>query len=253
MNEGQVNKHPDSVAGMFDMVSPRYDILNTILSAGLAGKWRQFTTKAVKPKSGQRILDVAAGTGTSSVSLAQYGAYVTAVDFSAGMLEQAKKRWGNHAHIEFMCADAMNLPFEDACFDAVTISFGLRNVCDPKVALAEFARVVKPGGRIVVCEFSTPEHWLIGSVYRVYLQQIMPRMSKLFTGASDAYRYLASSIDQWPSPQQLSLWMTQVGLQQVRYSRRTFGIVAVHKGIRPAHVQNDTEQVYYPEKAVFQI
>ena len=148
-----MNKQPDEVAGMFDDVARHYDRMNNVLSAGNAVLWRSAMVRAVAPQAGERILDVAAGTGTSSAALARSGAEVIALDFSAGMVAEGRRK---HKKIEFVEGDAERLPFPDNHFDAVSISFGLRNVNEPKTALAEMFRVLKPGGRVVVCEFSKP-------------------------------------------------------------------------------------------------
>lgn len=149
MSKADMDKQPDEVAGMFDDVAKHYDRTNAILSAGNAYLWRITTVRAVAPQPGERILDLAAGTGTSSVALSHNGAKVVAVDFSPGMIAEGRRK---HHNIEFIEADIEKLPFGDDEFDAVTISFGLRNVNDPKQALAEMYRVLKPGGRLVICE-----------------------------------------------------------------------------------------------------
>ena len=156
MTRADLGKDPRDVSAMFDRVAARYDRTNTVLSVGNATLWRAATTKAVAPNPGEKVLDVAAGTGTSSASLAKSGASVVAADFSPGMIEVGRRRQAHVPNLVFVEADAMDLPFDDDEFDAVTISFGLRNVKEPKVALAEFLRVTKPGGRLVVCEFSHP-------------------------------------------------------------------------------------------------
>ena len=156
MSKADLSKQPAQVAAMFDQVSTRYDRTNAVLSVGNAALWRVATTRAVAPRAGETILDVAAGTGTSSASLARNGASVVAADFSEGMIEVGRQRQAGNPFVRFVQADAMALPFDDDAFDAVTISFGLRNIVDPKKALAEFYRVVKPGGRVVICEFSQP-------------------------------------------------------------------------------------------------
>src|SRR3978361_100720 len=163
---------------MFDDVSTHYDRTNNVLSVGNAYLWRVATTKAVEPEWGERILDLAAGTGTSSASLAKSGAQVVAADFSPGMIEVGKRQQSGNTRIKFIVADGMNLPFEDDEFDAVTISFGLRNIVEPRVALAELFRVTKPGGRIVICEFSTPPIAPIRIGYSAYLQRVMPAIAK---------------------------------------------------------------------------
>lgn len=218
---------------MFDEVSTHYDRTNTILSAGNAGLWRRATTKAVAPGPGERILDVAAGTGTSSKSLSSTGARVIAADFSAGMISVGQARQAGNPFIDFVQADATDLPFQDGEFDAVTISFGLRNVVNPKKALAEFYRVTKPGGRVVICEFSKPPSAVIRAGYFGYLTYGMPVLVRLASSNPVAYEYLMDSIREWPSQPVLSQWLREAGYVQVAYRNLTAGIVALHRGIRP--------------------
>ncbi|MCB1272824.1 MAG: class I SAM-dependent methyltransferase [Leucobacter sp.] len=222
------------VSTMFDEVSPRYDLLNDLLSAGNARLWRIATTKAVAPRKGMRILDVAAGTGTSSAALAALGAHVVAADFSEGMLAEGRRRHAGNALIEFVHADATDLPFEDDAFDAATISYGLRNVSDPKRALAEMRRVVKPGGRIVIAEFSTPPAQAVRVPYALYGRHVLPRVAGLVNReAAEAYRYLNESIEQWPTQTELAAWLNEAGLERVAYRNLSFGIVALHRGFVP--------------------
>lgn len=218
---------------MFDDVSTHYDRTNNVLSVGNALLWRVATTKAVAPKRGERILDLAAGTGTSSASLAAGGAKVVAADFSPGMIEVGKKQQAGNPNVEFVVADGMNLPFDDAEFDAVTISFGLRNIVEPRTALAELYRVTKPGGRIVICEFSTPPVGLVKVGYGAYLQRFMPAIAKVASSNPDAYTYLADSIKDWPNQKTLALWLSEAGFTNVGYRNLTFGIVALHRGTKP--------------------
>jgi demethylmenaquinone methyltransferase/2-methoxy-6-polyprenyl-1,4-benzoquinol methylase len=219
---------------MFDEVAAHYDRTNALLSVGNASLWRIATTKAVNPRAGERILDIAAGTGTSSAALAHSGAHVVAADFSAGMIEVGKARHALNASIEFVQADATALPFKDNEFDAVTISFGLRNVVEPKKALAEFYRVTKPGGRVVICEFSTPPLALVRQGYFAYLNHIMPRVVRLASSNADAYDYLGESIAAWPTQSVLGGWLRSAGYSKVAYRNLTLGIVALHRGIKPA-------------------
>lgn len=219
---------------MFDEVSTHYDRTNNVLSMGNAALWRVATTKAVDPRAGERILDVAAGTGTSSASLAKNGARVVAADFSAGMIEVGRERQSRNPFIEFVQADATNLPFADAEFDAVTISFGLRNIVDPKKALAEFYRVTKPGGRVVICEFSRPPAALIRTGYSAYLRYGMPVLARLASSNPAAYEYLMDSIEAWPSQPVLAGWLREAGYENVAYRNLTAGIVALHRGRKPA-------------------
>ncbi|WP_211315540.1 bifunctional demethylmenaquinone methyltransferase/2-methoxy-6-polyprenyl-1,4-benzoquinol methylase UbiE [Rathayibacter caricis] len=233
MTKADLTKRPDEVAAMFDTVAPAYDLTNTVLSAGNDHLWRIATTRAVNPAPGERILDVAAGTGTSSASLARSGAHVVAADFSPGMIAVGRTRQAGDDRIEFVQADAMDLPFEDESFDAVTISFGLRNVAEPRTALAEFFRVVKPGGRVVICEFSTPPQKLLAAAYDLYLAKIMPAIVGLASSNDPAYDYLGDSIRAWPEQKVVASWLRAAGFERVAYKDLTFGIVALHRGIKP--------------------
>lgn len=219
---------------MFDEVSPRYDLTNDLLSLGSSRLWRISTTRAIGARKGMRVLDVAAGTGTSSAAIAAQGASVVAADFSEGMLQVGRQRQADNELIEFVHADATKLPFADNEFDAVTISFGLRNVNEPKKALAEMLRVTKPGGRIVICEFSHPPLSFIRVPYFFYTKHLMPHIAGLITGASDAYDYLNDSIVEWPEQATLAEWMRDAGFEQVAYRNLSAGIVALHRGTVPA-------------------
>lgn len=219
---------------MFDEVSPRYDLINDVLTVGNDRLWRIATTKAVAPRKGMRVLDLAAGTGTSSAALAAHGAHVVAADFSEGMLAEGRKRHVDNDLIEFVHADAMALPFEDNSFDAATISYGLRNIADPKAALAEMRRVVKPGGRIVIAEFSTPPAAVVRGPYAFYGRHVLPRVAGVINReAAEAYRYLNESIERWPDQEELAGWLREAGLERVVYRNLTFGIVALHRGFVP--------------------
>ena len=217
---------------MFDQVAAGYDRTNNVLSVGNAVLWRVATTRAVDPRPGEKILDLAAGTGTSSASLAKSGAHVVAADFSPGMIEVGKRQQAHTPNIEFVVADGMALPFADDEFDAVTISFGLRNIVEPQTALAELYRVTKPGGRIVICEFSTPIKPL-RSIYSWYLENVMPTLAKAVSSNVDAYDYLFESIESWPDQKTLASWLRTAGFRNVGYRNLTAGIVALHRGIKP--------------------
>ncbi len=222
------------VSTMFDEVSPRYDLINDVLTAGNDRLWRIATTKAIAPRKGMRVLDLAAGTGTSSAAIAKHGAHVVAADFSEGMLAEGRRRHAGNELIEFVWADATALPFDDDSFDAATISYGLRNVSDPRKALAEMRRVVKPGGRVVIAEFSTPPSQLVRAPYSLYGRHVLPRVAGLINrDAAGAYRYLNESIEQWPDQAELASWMRDAGLERVAYRNLTFGIVALHRGFVP--------------------
>jgi demethylmenaquinone methyltransferase/2-methoxy-6-polyprenyl-1,4-benzoquinol methylase len=236
VSKADLSKQPAQVSAMFDDVSTHYDRTNNVLSVGNALLWRVATTKAVAPKPGERILDLAAGTGTSSASLAKTGAHVVAADFSPGMIEVGKRQQAGNPNVEFVVADGMNLPFDTEEFDAVTISFGLRNIVEPRVALAELFRVTKPGGRIVICEFSTPPIAPIRVGYSAYLQRVMPALAKLASSNPAAYTYLADSIRDWPDQKTLSRWLRETGFTNVGYRNLTAGIVALHRGTKPVRI-----------------
>jgi demethylmenaquinone methyltransferase / 2-methoxy-6-polyprenyl-1,4-benzoquinol methylase len=230
VGKADLNKQPDEVANMFDDVAKHYDRTNAVLSAGNAYLWRIATVRAVAPQPGERILDLAAGTGTSSVALSHSGAKVVAVDFSPGMIEEGRRK---HKNIEFIQADIEKLPFGDDEFDAVTISFGLRNVHDTKAALAEMYRVLKPGGRVVICEFSKPPRALLRIGYQTYLRYVLPAVSAAVSSNPQAYSYLADSIRDWPDQGQLSQWIRGAGFIRVAYRNLTSGVVALHRGRKP--------------------
>lgn len=233
MSKADLSKQPSQVAAMFDEVSTHYDRTNTVLSMGNATLWRLATTRAVAPRAGETILDVAAGTGTSSASLARNGASVVAADFSEGMIDVGRRRQAGNPFITFVQADATKLPFDDDTFDAVTISFGLRNIVDPRAALAEFYRVTKPGGRVVVCEFSQPPLAAIRAGYGAYLRYGMPALARVASSNPAAYEYLMESIEAWPNQPALAAWMREAGLERVAWRNLTAGIVALHRGWKP--------------------
>jgi demethylmenaquinone methyltransferase / 2-methoxy-6-polyprenyl-1,4-benzoquinol methylase len=230
VTRADLSKRPDEVAGMFTAVAPGYDRTNAALSLGASELWRIATVRAIAPRRGERILDIAAGTGTSSAVLAKSGAEVVAADFSPGMIEEGRRR---HPSIEFVEADAEKLPFDDDSFDAVTISFGLRNVRHPQVALGEMYRVLKPGGRLVICEFSTPPVALVRVGYAVYLRTVLPLITRLVASNVPAYSYLRESIADWPDQGTLSGWLRGVGFARVAHRDLTFGVVALHRGRKP--------------------
>jgi demethylmenaquinone methyltransferase / 2-methoxy-6-polyprenyl-1,4-benzoquinol methylase len=233
-NRADLGKDPARVSGMFDQVASAYDRTNTVLSLGNDRLWRVATTRAVAPKPRQRILDLAAGTGASSVSLARSGAEVVAADFSPGMIAEGRRRHGSIPNLTFVRADATALPFADDEFDTVTMSFGLRNVSDPRTALAELLRVTKPGGRIVVCEFSHPPGRAFAGLYRFYNDRVLPVVAKAVSSNAEAYDYLNESIRDWPDQATLAAWMRGAGWTRVAYRNLSFGIVALHRGVKAA-------------------
>ena len=238
-NRADLRKDPARVSGMFDQVAKNYDRTNTVLSMGNDRMWRVATTRAVAPRRGQRILDLAAGTGASSVSLAKSGADVVAADFSPGMIAEGRRRYGAGAasrgipNLTFVEADATALPFDDGEFDTVTMSFGLRNVNDPKKALRELLRVAKPGGRLVVCEFSHPPSRSFDGLYRFYNDRVLPVVAKTVSSNADAYDYLNESIRDWPDQRRLSAWIREAGWADVAYRNLSLGIVALHRATKP--------------------
>jgi len=216
---------------MFDEVARHYDRTNGVLSMGASPLWRAATVKAIAPQPGERVLDIAAGTGTSSAAIARSGADVVALDFSPGMISVGRRR---HPQLEFVEGDATALPFGDAEFDVVTSSFGLRNVKETCQALAEMYRVLKPGGRLVICEFSKPPRAIFRLGYGAYMRFVMPAVVEASSSNPEAYRYLAESIADWPDQHELSGWIRGVGFTRVAHRNLTAGVVALHRGRKPA-------------------
>ena len=232
-NRADLGKDPSRVSGMFDEVAAGYDRTNTVLSLGNDKLWRAATTRAVAPRRGQRILDLAAGTGASSVALAGSGAEIVAADFSPGMIAEGRRRHGSIRNLTFVEADATALPFDDDTFDVVTMSFGLRNVNEPQKAIAELLRVTKPGGRLVICEFSTPPSPLFNGLYRFYNDRILPVVAKSVSSNAEAYDYLNESIKDWPDQVMLASWIRGSGWGGVAHRNLSFGIVALHRAVKP--------------------
>ena len=229
MARANLNKDPDDVSRMFDGVANRYDFLNDLLSLGRTKAWRRVVTAIISPKAGMKILDIAAGTGSSSKPLVDKGADVIALDFSEGMLAAGRKR---HKNIKFQQGDALKLPFDENTFDVTTISFGLRNTSDTTAALKEALRVTKKSGRIVVCEFSHPTNKVFRFIYLKYLMRALPVIAKKISKNPAAYIYLAESIQAWPNQSSLAQVMRQAGWETVSWQDLTFGIVAVHIGYK---------------------
>ena len=230
MSRASLDKKPHEVAEMFDGIAGRYDLTNDVMSLGQDRRWRAATIRALDVGPGKRVLDLAAGTGTSSVPLADAGAEVVPCDFSYGMLEVGKRR---RPDLGFVAGDATRLPFTDASFDAVTISFGLRNVVDTSAALREMLRVTRPGGRLVVCEFSHARSAPLRTVYDNYLLRALPQIARAMSKESGAYAYLAESIRSWPDQEELGRVLRGAGWREVAYRNLTGGIVALHRGTRP--------------------
>ncbi|MBD8044433.1 demethylmenaquinone methyltransferase [Arthrobacter sp. Sa2BUA2] len=231
MKRATLEKRPDEVAAMFDEVAPKYDIVNDVLSMGQTRRWRRLVVDAVGARPGQRVLDLAAGTGTSSEPYADAGVSVVACDFSLGMLKVGKRR---RPDIDFVAGDATNLPFADESFDAATISFGLRNVNEPQKALEEMYRVTKPGGTLVIAEFSSPVVPVWRTMYTEYLMRALPAIASKVASNPTAYVYLAESIRAWPDQDGLAAWISAAGWQNVAYRNLSGGIVAIHRAVKPA-------------------
>ena len=227
VTRADLGKAPADVAAMFDGVARRYDLTNDVLSLGLDRRWRTAVVDAVAPRPGERVLDLAAGTGTSSQPFADAGAVVVPCDFSQGMLAVGRAA---RPGLPFTAGDATRLPFADATFDAVTISFGLRNVVDPDAALREMLRVTRPGGRLVVCEFSTPTWRPFRTVYTRWLMGALPPLARAASSNPDAYVYLAESIQAWPDQRALAARLTAAGWTAVEWRDLTGGVVALHRG-----------------------
>nr|WP_223185499.1 demethylmenaquinone methyltransferase [Streptomyces sp. CBMA152] len=225
-----MDKQPHEVASMFDDVAANYDLTNDVLSLGQARLWRKEVAKAVDARPAQKILDLAAGTATSSLPFAATGAYVVPCDFSIGMLKVGKAR---HPHLPLTAGDATKLPFKDDTFDAVTISFGLRNVQDTDAALRELFRVTRPGGRVVICEFSQPTWKPFRTVYTEYLMRALPPVATAVSSNPDAYVYLAESIRAWPDQPELAAKLQRAGWSKVAWRNLTGGVVALHRGYKP--------------------
>ena len=226
MTRADLDKDPADVAAMFDGVARRYDVTNDVLSLGQDRRWRGAVVRAVAPRPGERILDLAAGTGTSSRPFADAGAVVVPCDFSQGMLEVGKQA---RPQLAFVAGDGTRLPFADGVFDAVTISFGLRNIVDPDAGLRELRRVTRPGGRLVVCEFSSPTWTPFRTVYVEYLMRALPPVARAVSSNPEAYVYLAESIRAWPDQAALAARVEGAGWRDCAWQNLSGGIVALHR------------------------
>jgi demethylmenaquinone methyltransferase/2-methoxy-6-polyprenyl-1,4-benzoquinol methylase len=243
MTRASLDKKPHEVAAMFDRTARRYDLVNDVLSLGQDRLWRRATAAAVDAGPGELVLDLCAGTGTSTEAFTTLGARAIAADFSLGMLRTGVLRRGGNdlsgdetgaREVTFAAADALRLPFADDSFDAVTISFALRNVADVETALREMLRVAKPGGRLVICEFSRPTARSFDLVYSQYLMRLLPRVAGLVGSNADSYEYLAESIRAWPGPAELAAAIGRAGWHEVAWRNLSLGIVALHRARKPA-------------------
>ncbi|MEV0626450.1 demethylmenaquinone methyltransferase [Nonomuraea wenchangensis] len=236
MTRAQLDKQPDEVAAMFDRTARRYDLVNDVISLGQVRLWRKAVAAAVDAGPGEVVLDLGAGTGTSTDSFTALGARAIACDFSFGMLSTGVRRHGGNAlsgqGVPFIAGDAMRLPFADDSFDAVTISVALRNVHDTELALREMLRVTRPGGRLVILEFSHVTVPAFDLVYREYLMRLLPRMAQVVGSNDDSYEYLAESIRAWPDQPTLASTIRRAGWERVAWRNLTMGIVAMHRAFK---------------------
>jgi len=229
VSRASLEKQPHEVAAMFDGVAERYDLMNDVMAFGQPRLWRRAVAQAVDARPGQRILDLAAGTGTSTQPFHAAGARTVSCDFSLGMLQVGKRRL---PHLNFVAGDATRLPFEDGAFDAVTISFGLRNVVNTDAALREMLRVTKPGGRLVVCETSQPTFAPFRTIYVEYLMKALPVVATKVSSNPEAYVYLAESMRAWPNQRELANVIGKAGWRRVAHRNLTGGIVALHRAFK---------------------
>ncbi|GLZ15191.1 demethylmenaquinone methyltransferase [Actinomadura sp. NBRC 104425] len=230
MTRAFLDKRPADVAAMFDRTAERYDLLNSLMTGGRDRYWRREVVRALDAGPGEKVLDLAAGTGTSAVPFAAAGARTVACDFSLGMLRVGTRRNGGPAGPRFVAGDALRLPFADGAFDAVTISFGLRNVADTVQALRELRRVTRKGGRLLVCEVSHPPNVLLRFGHRLHLRYGLPLLARVSSNP-DSYRYLAESTLAWPDQAALARLLQEAGWTSVRWRDLTFGVVALHRAV----------------------
>jgi len=225
-----LSKQPNDVACMFDQVAKRYDLMNDLASLGRDRQWRRHVVEAVAPRAGEVVLDLAAGTGTSSDPLRKTGARVVSTDLSFGMVSQGKQK---HPNVNFVVGDALHLPFRDEAFDASTVSFGLRNIVDVEAALKELFRVTRSGGTLVICEFSTPTWKPFRAAYHQWLAHALPLVSMASPADPTAYSYLAESILAWPGQSELAARLEATGWVDIEWRNLTGGVVALHRAVRP--------------------
>jgi demethylmenaquinone methyltransferase/2-methoxy-6-polyprenyl-1,4-benzoquinol methylase len=231
MARAQLDRRPGEVARMFDAVADGYDRMNAVMTFGQERRWRGVVARELALRAGDRVLDLAAGTGASSMPFHEAGAHVVGCDFSQGMLAVGRRQ---HPQLQLVAGDALALPFRDGAFDAVTISFGLRNVADIDAALRELARVTRPRGRLVVLETSAPLRQPLRAGHRIYVDHLLPRLARLLSSDADAYGYLAESVASWPAPEPLARRVTAAGWSVARWRQLMAGAVAMHSAIKPA-------------------
>ncbi|HTI35886.1 MAG TPA: bifunctional demethylmenaquinone methyltransferase/2-methoxy-6-polyprenyl-1,4-benzoquinol methylase UbiE [Miltoncostaea sp.] len=219
------------VRAMFDRIAPRYDLLNRAMTAGLDGRWRRTAAALADVAAGDRALDVCTGTGDLAFALADRvtpSGEVVGVDFAERMLDRARAKAEGRPGLRFEAADALDLPFADDAFDAATVAFGIRNVDDLDRGIAEMARVVRPGGRVVILEITTPER--MRGFYELWFDRVVPHLGKVLGRDGAAYAYLPASVRRFPPPPELAARMAAAGLRDIRWRPLAFGIVAIHHG-----------------------
>jgi demethylmenaquinone methyltransferase/2-methoxy-6-polyprenyl-1,4-benzoquinol methylase len=231
-------EHSRRVREMFAGIARRYDLLNHLLSANVDQRWRRLVARRLKerlPQRGASVLDVACGTGDLSLALAEAtGARVTGTDFCRPMLEiAARKAETRSTSLPFVEGDALRLPFADARFDAVSIAFGLRNLSSVARGLSELRRVLKPGGRVAILEFSRPVVPGFRALFQFYFTRVLPRIGGMVSGSQGAYEYLPDSVSRFPDQKRLAQMMREAGFAEVEYQNLTGGIAALHLGTRP--------------------
>jgi demethylmenaquinone methyltransferase/2-methoxy-6-polyprenyl-1,4-benzoquinol methylase len=229
MPRAGLDKNPRDVAEMFDGVAAGYDRTNSVMTLGFDRRWRWLTRRVLDASPGEKILDLAAGTAVSTVEYGRSGAWCVAADFSIGML-----RSGAHRDVPKVAADAFHLPFAADSFDAATVTFGLRNMNDTVAALREMCRVVRPGGRLVICEVSQPSWRPIRWLHHNIVLRLLPRVTAPFSSNKEAYTYLAESMRDWHDQLRLAELIAGAGWDEVEWLNLTFGVVALHRAIKPA-------------------
>ncbi|HEV2067566.1 MAG TPA: bifunctional demethylmenaquinone methyltransferase/2-methoxy-6-polyprenyl-1,4-benzoquinol methylase UbiE [Thermomicrobiales bacterium] len=234
---GAISSGPD-IRRMFDKISPRYDLMNHVMTGGLDIHWRNMVAKQaamLEDRPSQRALDVATGTGDLAFAIHDAGVpEVVGLDFSTEMIAKARKKARKRPHgVEFMVGDGMNLPFDDATFDACTISFGLRNMEDYTAAIREMSRILKPGGKFICLEMTPFRRPFLGPLFKFYFEVIVPLVGGVLSGDLKAYKYLPRSVRAFPSADGLADICRVAGLKDVQYQLLGFGAVAIHCGTRP--------------------
>lgn len=234
-----VEEKAERVAQVFHSVAAKYDLMNDLMSAGIHRLWKRLTIEASAVRPGHKVLDIAGGTGDLSYQFSKLvgdKGQVVLADINSSMLNVGRDRLidrGVAGNLAYSQCDAQFLPFADNTFDCITIAFGLRNVTDKDLALRSMLRVLKPGGRLLVLEFSKPQNELLSKAYDTYSFKILPFMGKLVTQDADSYRYLAESIRMHPDQETLKSMMNEAGFVNTEFHNMTGGIVALHKGIKP--------------------